>query len=189
MNVEDIFKELPTLNTERLRLRKLKLEDEQDLFSYCSNDAVARYTTWYKHQTIEDTRIYLDMVLNQYNSHKVAPWGIEDTLTGQIVGTAGFVAWDIKNSKAELGYALSQQYWNQGYMSEAIREIIKFGFEHMKLVRIEARCHPDNIGSSRVMEKNGLLFEGILRKHIFARGVHEDVKMHAIIKDDFNKVE
>jgi [ribosomal protein S5]-alanine N-acetyltransferase len=58
----------------------------------------------------------------------------------------------------------------------------------MELVRIEARCHLDNVGSAKVMEKVGMTFEGILRKHIFAKGVYEDVKMYAITKDDFENL-
>jgi [ribosomal protein S5]-alanine N-acetyltransferase len=147
-----------------------------------------KYTTWYEHKTIEDTRFYLNMVMIKYKSHEVAPWGIEDKLNGKIIGTTCFVSWDIKNSKAELCYALSRSYWNKGFMTEAIREIIKFGFMKMELVRIEARCHLDNIGSGRVMEKVGMKYEGILRKHIFAKGVYEDVKMYAIIIDDFESL-
>lgn len=67
-------------------------------------------------------------------------------------------------------------------MTEIVKRMIQFGFEKMGLVRIEARCHPENIASARVMEKAGMQFEGILRKHLFARGVHQDVKMYSIIK-------
>jgi ribosomal-protein-alanine N-acetyltransferase len=182
MKAEDIFCDLPVLETERTILRKIKKQDEEDMYSYCSDEEVSRHTTWYKHNTLEDTRMFLNMVLEDYKNQKVAPWGIEERSSGKFIGTCGFVYWDTHHSRAELGYALSRKFWNQGYMSEAIRRIIDFGFTKMDLVRIEARCHPDNIGSARVMEKSDMQFEGILKKHLFTKGSHQDVKMYSIIK-------
>lgn len=182
MKTEDIFGDLPILETERTILRKITREDENDMFEYCSDEEVAKYTTWYEHKEIEDTRVFIHMVLDQYHHQQVAPWGIEDKLSGKLIGTCGFVYWNTNHSRAELGYALSRTYWGKGYMSEVVKKMIEFGFTKMELVRIEARCHLENIGSWRVMEKAGMQFEGILRKHLFAKGVHEDVKMYSIIK-------
>lgn len=69
-------------------------------------------------------------------------------------------------------------------MTEAVLKIIDIGFRRMNLVRIEARCHVSNNGSSRVMEKAGMAFEGILRKQIFVKGNHEDVRMYSILKEE-----
>jgi len=113
MKVSDIYSELPTLETERTRLRKLRQEDEQDLFDYCSDEEVARYTAWPHHKSIEDTRDYLNRVFDKYNNQSVSPWGIEDKQTRKIIGTAGYMSWNISHSKADLGYALSRDYWNQ----------------------------------------------------------------------------
>lgn len=75
MRIEDTFSDLPTLETGRTILRKLRSEDEQDIFRYGSDDEVSRYTSWPTHQTMEDTRHYLNKVLQKYNQHAVAPWG------------------------------------------------------------------------------------------------------------------
>lgn len=184
MRIEDVFADLPSLETDRTLLRQLRREDEQDIFSYGSDEEVSRYTAWPAHRTMEDTRLYLSRVLDKYSNNTVAPWGIEDKQTGQIIGTAGFMAWNLHHSKAEIGFALSRKYWNRGYMTEVIREIISFGFKSMQLVRIEASCLPENTGSARVMEKAGMHFEGILRKTMFVKGSYEDLKMYSIIVDD-----
>ncbi len=92
--------------------------------------------------------------------------------------------WNIDNYRAEIGYALSREYWGQGYMTECVKRLIEFGFKNMDLVRIEARCVLMNIGSSRVMEKSGMELEGTLRKHILIKGKFEDVKIYSIIKED-----
>lgn len=83
---------------------------------------------------------------------------------------------------------MAKDFWNQGIMTEVINRIIEFGFKELKLIRIEARCHPENIGSAKVMEKSGMKFEGILRKHIWAKDDYQDVKIYSIIKDDFESI-
>lgn len=62
------------------------------------------------------------------------------------------------------------------------KKVIEFGFENMNLVRIQAQRFVDNLGSERVMQKSGMSFEGILRKGMFVKGKHEDLKLYSIIK-------
>ena len=183
MKIEDIFGELPTLETERTILRKITIDDLTDMYNYCSDDNVSEYTTWYSHQSLDDTRGFIEHILNAYSNSEVAPWGIIDKQTSTFIGTSGFVYWDINHSKAELGYALSRDFWNKGIMSEVVGRIIDFGFKDMDLVRIEARCLPNNIGSARVMEKTGMICEGILRKQIYTKGEHQDLKIYSIVKE------
>lgn len=184
MEVKDVYGNLPVLETERTIPRKIRRDDLNDMFNYCSDEAITKYTTWYRHQSLEDTRGYIDFILSTYDNQEVAPWGIEDKSTGKLIGTCGFMYWSIDHARAELGYALAREYWNKGVMSEVATRIIQFGFEVMELIRIEARCHPDNIGSARVMEKSGMTFEGILRKHLFCKGHHQDVKMYSILREE-----
>ncbi|MGI2296820.1 GNAT family N-acetyltransferase [Paenibacillus sp. GXUN7292] len=184
MKLESIFSDLPTLETDRTILRKIRLEDAQDMFAYCSDDDVAKYTTWYKHLSIEDTKSFINHLLGRYELAKVSPWGIQDKLTGRLIGTCGFVQWNSEHASAELGYALSKTYWNQGYMTEIVKKIIDFGFTATGLIRIEARCLVDNIGSAMVMEKSGMRLEGVFRKVVYTKGIHQDLKVYSIIKPE-----
>lgn len=184
MEVEEIYSALPRLETDRLILRKLTLEDADDMFFYCSNEAVSEYVTWDTHQTLSDTDKFIRFVLDKYEKHQVAPWGIEYKGNGRFIGTIDFISWQPNQKIAEIGYVLSQDYWGQGLMTEAAREVIKFGFEHMNLVRIQARCFVENIGSARVMEKAGMSFEGIIRKGLFIKGKHRDGKLYSIVKEE-----
>lgn len=184
MNLEEHFDPFPVLETSRTTLRKITAADLNDIASYCTVPEVSRYTTWDVHETSDDTKAFVDAVRKRYETEKVGPWGIEFKETGRIIGSCSFVSWDNVNCKVELGYVLSNQYWNQGIMSEVIQRVIEFGFAELGLVRIEARCLPDNIGSSRVMEKAGMKFEGVLRRHIWAKNDFRDLKIYAIIRDD-----
>ena len=186
MNVEKIYGDLPILETERLILRKVTLEDIQDMYLYGSDEEVSKYVTWNTHETIADTKGFVEFVLNKYENKQVSPWGIECKENGKFIGTIDFVWWQPNNKTAEIGYVISKDYWGKGLTSEVAKEIIKFGFEKMDLVRIQARCDVENIGSARVMEKAGMSFEGIIRKGIFVKGMHRDLKMYSILKEEFN---
>ncbi|MFB2922403.1 GNAT family N-acetyltransferase [Aerosakkonema funiforme] len=181
MQIQNIFTDLPVLETERLLLRKLNWEDTDDIFEYASDPEVSQWTTWSAHESIADTKTFLNAVINEYANHEVAPWGILDKADGKIIGTCGFVDWIYHDDRAEIGYALSRKYWGKGYMTEAVRAILDLGFRTMELNRIEARCKIENIASARVMEKVGMKFEGILREHLFAKGCYHDLKIYAIL--------
>ncbi|MBD7944389.1 GNAT family N-acetyltransferase [Psychrobacillus sp. Sa2BUA9] len=186
MNVEKIYGDLPILETERLILRKVTLEDIQDMYLYGSDEEVSKYVTWNTLETISDTKGFVEFVLNKYENKQVSPWGIECKENGKFIATIDFVWWQPNNKTAEIGYVISKDYWRKGLTSEVAKEIIKFGFEKMDLVRIQARCDVENIGSARVMEKAGMSFEGIIRKGIFVKGMHRDLKMYSILKEEFN---
>lgn len=111
----DILANLPTLETERLILRKLREEDEEDRghFRYASDPEICRYTSWHSHRSREDTRAFLQNLLDGYRRREAAPWGLVDKRTYRVIGTIGFAYWDVVNARAEVAYALSRTYWNR----------------------------------------------------------------------------
>jgi ribosomal-protein-alanine N-acetyltransferase len=185
MESENIFKDLPTLETERLILRKINLKDAADIFQYASDPLLTKHTLWATHTSIEDSKYFIEAVMLEYRKHLPTSWGIEHKRDSKLIGTCGFIYWDRHDSRAEIGYALSRQYWGQGYMTEAVQAIIDVGFCQMNLNRIEARCNLANKASAQVMEKVGMKFEGILRKHIFAKGVYCDLKMYSLLREEW----
>jgi ribosomal-protein-alanine N-acetyltransferase len=80
---------------------------------------------------------------------------------------------------------LARSYWGQGYMAEAVRAIIVFGFRELGLNRIQGMCDLPNIGSARVMEKVGMRFEGVLREYFFEKGSSIDVKLYSILHSEW----
>ncbi|MER1999838.1 MAG: GNAT family protein [Lysinibacillus sp.] len=187
MEIERIYSDLPILETERLILRKVSLEDVEDMYLYCSDEDVARDITWNAHKTITDTKSFIESILKQYENKQVAPWGIEYKENGRLIGNIDFVWWQPNHQTAEIAYVLSKEYWGKGLITEAVKEIIRFGFNEMDLVRIQARCFVENIGSYRVLEKSGMQFEGIIRKGLFVKGEHQDLKVYSIIREDLKK--
>jgi ribosomal-protein-alanine N-acetyltransferase len=102
-----------------------------------------------------------------------------------VIGSCGFHKWNKEHSRSEIGYEIHKEYQNQGYMSEAIKEVINYGFKKMNLNRIEALIDPTNENSIRIVEKNGFKREGILRGHYKNGNEFEDSIMYALIKSDY----
>jgi ribosomal-protein-alanine N-acetyltransferase len=186
MTAEGVFRNLPPLRTERLLLRPLGLDDAAAMFAYASDPEVTRYVTWPAHRTVDDSLAFLHSVIEAYKRDEVAPWGVVLRAGGVLIGTCGFVDYQPARQRAELGYALGRLSWGQGYMSEAVRAVIAFGFNHLKLNRVEAMCEPPNIGSSRVMEKVGMTYEGLLREYLCYQGRCRDLKIYSILRREWS---
>ena len=86
-----------------------------------------------------------------------------------------------------MGYVLGQPYWGQGLATEAAGELLWFGFSQVGFNRIEAECLTQNTGSARVMEKNGMVYEGTMRDRMFLKGKYEDLKLYAILRRDYEQ--
>jgi ribosomal-protein-alanine N-acetyltransferase len=184
-NPGELFKNLPYLETERLKFRKLTMRDAGDIFEYASVPEVTLYVSWTPHRTLADTKSFLKHVLFQYEKGIPASWGIVLKENDKLIGTGGYLWWSTEHSKAEVGYVISDKYWNKGYMTEALKKILQFGFETMNLERIEARCFIKNTASERVMQKCGMKLEGILRSSLYIKGEFTDFKLYSILKSEF----
>ncbi|HET7656666.1 MAG TPA: GNAT family protein [Bacillales bacterium] len=185
MKVKDIFGDIPTLETERLILRKLTMDDAEDLFEYSSEPEVSKYLPWETHRTIGDSKEFISMVLELYETGQLAPWGIMLKENEKLVGTIDFVHWLPKHHRAEISFVLSKKFWGNGYILEATRRLLCFGFEQMELQKIEALSMIENVQSQRVLQKLGMRFEGVLRNHWWVKDRFRDIVQYSILKKEF----
>ncbi len=185
MHIDNIIGDLPRLETRRLILRKLTADDADDIFVYASDPEVTRYLVWEPHRTISDSRDFVRAALARYEAGIVAPWGIELKGARRLVGTCDYISLSVDHARAEIGYAISRTYWGRGLMTEAVRKIIAYGFDIKKFNRIQAVCEVPNVASARVLEKAGMTFEGVLRQYLIQRSSPRDVKMYAILRNDW----
>jgi RimJ/RimL family protein N-acetyltransferase len=183
--VREVLTDLPALETERLILRKMTLNDVEAVFAYASDPEVSRYTLWEAHRSIEDSRAFLKLTTQKYENGGEPDWGIVYKGNGCLVGVCGLVNWEAEHARAEIGFVLSREYWGHGFMPEAVRALFRFGFERMNLNRIEARCIAENAASVRVMEKAGMAYEGTLRQREYIKGAYRDIKLYAILREGF----
>ena len=188
-NVSRIFSKIPTLTTERFILRRISIDDSDDMYEYAQNKEVTKFLTWSPHENKGHTFEYLAYLQTRYASGEFFDWAIVCKESGKMIGTCGFTRFDYKNDCAEVGYVLNPQYHGQGIMTEVVGRVIRFGFENLALNRIECRFIEGNIASRRVMEKNGMQFEGVLRGGMLIKGEYKDIGVCAILKKDFSKKE
>jgi len=178
-----IFVKIPTINTERLTLRKITQADLNDVYEYGKDTSVSKYLLWSPHPDEYYTRRYLAYLEKKYKEQEFHDWGIE--FCGKMIGTVGFTSFDLQNNSAEIGYVLNSSYWGKGIAAEAAKEIIKFGFERLGLARIFAKCLVENEVSKIVMKKCNMQYEGILRAAVLCKNQYKDVTVYAITAEDY----
>lgn len=186
MEIEKFFKEIPVLETERLIYRKIELNDVDDLFEIFSDKDTTYCMTWEVNKTKEDTlNKFIKVINKRHEQGQSVDWAIVHKESKKVIGNCAFIGWSNKHSKAEIGYVLNKAYRGQGFATEALQELIRFGFEIIQLNRIEGGCDIDNAASEKVMLKVGMQFEGVLRKNEFIKGEFRDTKIFAMLKEDY----
>ncbi len=180
-----IFSHMPTLGTERLLLRPMKVSDCFDMYDYAKRQSVTRYLTWSPHYDIEYTKEYLQYIVNHYRLGDFYDWAVVLRDEGRMIGTCGFTRFHFQNDAAEVGYVLNPDYHGKGYATEAVRAVLSFGFENLHLHRIEAKYIVGNDASRKVMEKCGMKFEGVRRGEMLIKGAYRDIGVCAVLKEEF----
>ena len=150
------------LDTPRLLLRHVTIDDAAAFFAYASDDEVGRNAGWRPHESIEETK----NIINNYFLGKDLAFGIILKESGKFIGTIGLTQNPLRIIKGslELGYSLNKDYWNQGIMTEAVNAIIDYGFNAANLEDITVSCYPHNASSRRVILKCGFNFQVTLQK-------------------------
>lgn len=178
---------MPTLETERLILRRMTMKDAQDIFEYSRDPEVARHVLWDAQKNLGEAKEYCRFMMRRYRQDEPSSWGIIDKASGRLVGTIGYMEYREEHGSVEVGYSLARHMWNGGYMTEALRRVIAYTFEMMDINRIEAQHELTNPSSGRVMEKCGMNKEGVLRQRLYNKGKYVDVALYAILRSDYMK--
>ncbi|MBQ5951772.1 MAG: GNAT family N-acetyltransferase [Lachnospiraceae bacterium] len=174
-----------TIETERLILRRLTLDDADAMFrNWASDPDVTRYLTWPAHESADITRMLLSAWVPEYEKAEYYQWGIEPKSLGEVIGTISVVHWNENTRAAYIGYCIGTPWWHQGIMTEAFRAVIDFLFDEVKCERIVAQYDTNNPHSSMVMKKCGMSFEGIMRRGGFNNQGICDLGQYAILRRD-----
>lgn len=166
------------LTTNRLTLRPLSTDDAQAVFTWASNPANALYMFWEVSETIEQVEDFLSSTKLGYDFAIV--------LDDAVIGSCGIYP-KYPTGTAEMGWIIHLDHHKKGYGSEICAELIRYGFEDLKLHRIFAPCAAANYGSYRVMERNGMKHEATFKKAFWARVDKEwvDEKVYSILAEDY----
>lgn len=171
------------VETKRLLLRPFGLGDVDDVFAYARDPEWSRYLRAlprpYEREHAEQ------FIARQLLSDRVThpSWAI--TLEGTVIGGVN-LRFNFEHRSAEMGYSVARSHWKKGICTEAARAVIDAAFStHEELNRVHARADADNLGSQRVMEKIGMVKEGVLRLNRVERGEAFDEAWFAILRREW----
>ena len=143
----------PILETDRLRLRKLKLSDDKTIYSFHSDLENRKYIDKPPPKNILASRGFIREINRGVKAREWVYWGIELKKEKILIGTICLWHFSEKNNCAELGYELGSAFQGKGYMSEAIKIVVDFAFKTLKVNRLEAYTHYENEASIRALKK------------------------------------
>lgn len=176
------------LNTDRLLLRPFVKEDAEAVFNYSSDDRVTKYLPWKSMQKKEEAMDKCIERAEKYSNPKYYHWAIVIKETNQLIGFIKLAVINEEKEYLEMGYGIGFEYWGNGYVAEALKEVIKFFFQEIGFHRIETTHHVENTGSGKVMKKCGMKFEGVLRERLFNNNMqYVDSAIYSILKSDFGE--
>lgn len=175
---------MKTIETERLLLRDWSIDDVDDLYEYAKNPNVGPHGGWKPHDSkVESLEIMQSLFIDKYDS-----WAVVYKETGRVIGSIGYEI-DVRRPGVncrELGYALGEDHWGKGIMTEAAKAVIRFAFEEMAVDMISVYRGPLNARSGRVIEKCGFRYEGTLRNaYKIYDGTVRDVNCYSMMKEEY----
>ena len=150
--------------TERLTLRRFEIEDAENVFyNWFSDEQTVKYLTWPVYKSVDEAEDMIKSWIAQYDNTEYYNWAIELNDLEQPIGNISVVSIDEKTESIELGYCLGSQFFNKGYMTEAVTAIIRFFINEVGAGRVWARHDTENPNSGKVMAAAGMDYEGTLR--------------------------
>ncbi len=153
------------LATERLTLRRFEIEDAENMFFNWANDReVTKYLTWPAHENVEVTEKIVEDWVERYEQKDFYQWAIELNDLEQPIGTISAVKVEDDTESIEVGYCIGKEFWNKGYTTEALKEVIRFFMDEVLAGRVCARHDVNNAASGKVMQTAGMEYEGTLRR-------------------------
>ena len=175
----------PVLETERLVLRQLTVDDSENWFKNLSDDEVAVLIGMEPLEHVEGSKGFIDSFSDRYEKGQGMAWAIILKEDYTFIGTCSYEKIDKLNLSGEIGYDLLKEYWGRGFMTEALRIIIEYGFENLNLNRIEAHTAAINTASRDLLRKLGFSEEGIFRDSSFFRGEFRDDCTYSLLRREW----
>lgn len=177
---------MKTLETERLKLTMFKMMDAEDLYAYAKNPNVGPHAGWSPHKNVKESK---EIIKTLFLPNET--WAIRLKGEEKVIGSIGLERDKYRpdaNSK-ELGYSLSEDFWHQGIMTEAAKEVIRYGFEVMGLDQIGICTGETNFRSQGVIGKCGFKYEGTIRRtYKVYDGAIRDSRVYSMLKSEYEEM-
>ena len=175
------FNPFHDLETERLLLRRVDNNDYKEVLALRSNPETMKYIPRPLLKNEEEAFAHIAMIENKIINKEGINWAITIKDDPSLIGIIGHYRIQVENYRAEIGYMILPEFNGQGIVTEAVKEVVKYGFDIMKLHSIEAVIDPDNIASAKVLEKNGFVKEAHFKENEFHEGHFYDSVIYSIL--------
>lgn len=176
---------MKTLETERLQLTMFTMEDADGLYAYAKNPNVGPHAGWSPHKDVEESK---EIIQNLFLPNET--WAIRLKDSGKLIGSIALEKDKYRpeaNSK-EMGYSLAEEYWHQGIMTEAAREVLRFAFEELGLDQVGICTGESNLRSQGVINKCGFTYEGTIRRtYKVYDGSLRDSRVYSLLKSEYEE--
>lgn len=170
-----------TILTERLLLRLFTPSDAKAVAALCNNYNIYQNTLYLPYPyTVEDALTWIDRHEDNFNARLSYEFAVTDKDSGVLYGAIA-LSHNEKFNNGELAYWIGEEFWGNGYATEAAQAMLRYAFEDRQYHKVFARYFSSNPASGKVMQKIGMTREGILRDHIRKDGRYEDLVHYGII--------
>lgn len=174
------------IHTERLMLRDFHQTDLQAVHEYAVDPEVVKYMP-FGPNTIEDSQSFIDRAINRRMEDPRRDFELAIVLKSEDKLIGGCRIHKASKTEAHLGYILNRGYWGNEYATEAAMAMVEFAFSELGVHRVYSNCHPDNVGSIRVLEKVGMTLEGRRREYMMFHGEYSDTLLYSILEQEWKE--
>lgn len=181
-----MFEIFPTLHTKRLDLVEIKAEHSGDIFKLFGDERVTQFYNAVTLTNQSEAQTFVDWFHSRFINKEGIRWGISMKGHSNIIGTIGFNNFT-KRHRANIGYDLQADFWNRGFITEALEAVIEYGFNELDINRIEAEVMPGNPASEKVLSKIGFKNEGLLRQWMYWNDKHYGMIMFSLLQSEFTE--
>lgn len=184
MNTAEAF---PILETERLILRAITNDDCQAMFDLRSNPKLMKYIPRPICVTLDDAQTLLNKVILANENRTNINWAMCLKNDPHMFGFMGFAKVHADDRRAEVGYMMLESHFGKGYMTEALKVVIDYGFEVMNMHTLEGIIDPENSASEKILIKHGFVKEAHFRENVFFDGKYLDSVHYTLFRDIWMK--
>lgn len=173
------------IETERLKLRNYEIADLENYFRLKSCKEVWTYSTYIPLTDTIRAKEELEKLVSMQATNEFVFCALFEKRNHNYIGEAGIISVNKNANRCVVGYNLLPCYWNKGYATEITRCLIKFAFNDLMYERVEALADEQNIASCRVLEKSGMLREGVLKHFAQINDCYHDICYYGITTGDY----
>lgn len=173
------------LHSQRLILRPLEMKDIDAIFAIFSDQETMKYWSSLPWSNVNQSKEMIRKDQKEMASGGYLRLGLELISSGKLIGTCQLFSFDKQNKRAEIGYILGKHHWRQGFMTEALKSLINYGFNELQLHRVEADIDPENTASAGILTKLGFVKEGHLKERWLVGDKFLDSYLFGLLRKDW----